>query len=174
MNWLLPKSTTLGTNNSMQNGMGWLRIDVDMFLFLPQRLPQYLLLESSQQPVPLHTGTDVLEDSFGRKVTTAPLYHPHERHNLRFFHPLSVIFLQPCVLLSMLTLHVESTQHLRFENDTGSRRTKVPRACLPLLLRTCKTRLDVEINGSDGTLEEMIEAFESKSAGCWPKYISAG
>ena len=30
MNWRLSKSTTLGTNNSTQNGMGWLCIDVDM------------------------------------------------------------------------------------------------------------------------------------------------
>ena len=50
MKWRLPTSTTHGTNNLMQNGMGWLRIDVDMFLFLPQRSPQYSLLESSQQP----------------------------------------------------------------------------------------------------------------------------
>ena len=32
MNWRLFKSTTLATNNPMRNGMGWLRIDVDMFL----------------------------------------------------------------------------------------------------------------------------------------------
>ena len=34
----------------MRNGMGWLCIDVDMFQFLLQRLPQYSLLESSLQP----------------------------------------------------------------------------------------------------------------------------
>ena len=45
-----PKSSTTGTNNSMRNGMGWLCIDVDMFQFLLQRLPQYSLLESSLQP----------------------------------------------------------------------------------------------------------------------------
>ena len=37
MNWRLPKSTTFGTNNSMRNGMGWLCIDVEVFLFLPLR-----------------------------------------------------------------------------------------------------------------------------------------
>ena len=34
MNWRFSKSTTLGMDNSMRNGMGWLCIDVDMFLFL--------------------------------------------------------------------------------------------------------------------------------------------
>ena len=128
MNWRLSKSTTLGTNNSMRNGMEWLRIDLDMFLFLPQRLTQYLLLESSQQPLPLHT--DVFEDSHGGKVTTAPLHHPHKRHVLCFCHPLSA-YLRPPLCPP---LNVESPQHLRFEKD--SRRTKVPRGCLPLRLRT--------------------------------------
>ena len=122
MNWRLrlSKSTTLGTNNSTQNGMGWLCIDVDMFLFLPQRLPQYSLLESPQQSVPYHT--DIFEDSHGGnlKVTTAPLHPPHKRHVLRFCHPLSAYLRPP-----LCPLHVESPKHLRFENDTGSRRTKV-------------------------------------------------
>ena len=30
--------------------------------------------------------------------------------------------------------------------------------------------LDVEMDGAVGVLEEMMEAFESKPAGCWPKY----
>ena len=34
MNWRFSKSTTFGTDNSIRNGMGWLCIDVDMFLFL--------------------------------------------------------------------------------------------------------------------------------------------
>ena len=34
MNSRITKSTTLGTNNSMRKGMVWLRIYVDMFLFL--------------------------------------------------------------------------------------------------------------------------------------------
>ena len=74
--------------------MGWLRIDVDMFLFLLQRLPQYSLLDSSQQPVLLHT--DVFEDSHGGKVTTAPLHPPHNRHVLCCC---LLIFPRPCVLL---------------------------------------------------------------------------
>ena len=98
MNWRPSKSKTPGTYNSTQNGMEWLRIDLDMFLFLPQRLTQYLLLESSQQPLPLHT--DVFEDSHGGKVTTAPLHHLHKRHVLRF--------LPPIVCLSSSTL-VSST-----------------------------------------------------------------
>ena len=128
MNWRPSKSKTPGTYNSTQNGMEWLRIDLDMFLFLPQRLTQYLLLESSQQPVPLHTV--VFEDSHGGKVTTAPLHHPHERHVLCFCHPLSAYLRSPLCP----PLNVESPQHLPFEND--SRRTKVPRGCLPLRLRT--------------------------------------
>ena len=124
----------------MRNGMGWLHIDFDMFLFLPQRLPQYSLQESSQKPVPLHT--DVFEDSHGGKVTghhcspTAPLHHPHERHVLRFCHPLSA-YLRPPLCPP---LHVGSPQHLHFENNI--RRTKVPRgvsastadSCLNFLL----------------------------------------
>ena len=128
MNWRLLKSTALGTNKSMRNGMEWLCIDVDVFLFLPLRQTQYLLLVSSQQPVPLRT--DVFEDSHGGKATTAPLHHPHERHVLPFCHPLSAYLRPPLCPL----LHVESPQHLRFKND--SRRTKVPRGCLPLRLRT--------------------------------------
>ena len=75
---------------------------------------------------------DVFEDSHGGKVTTAPLYHPHERHILRFFQRCLLIFLHPCVLLCMLkalSTYVSKT-------TLGSQRTKVPRACLPLLLRT--------------------------------------
>ena len=47
MNSRIAKSTTFGTNNPMRKGMGWLRIYVDMFLFLTLRQPEHLLLESS-------------------------------------------------------------------------------------------------------------------------------
>ena len=113
MNWRLSKSRTLGTNNSIWKGMGWLRIDVDMFLFVPQRLPQYSLLDSSQQPVPLHT--DVFEDSHGRKVTTAPMHPPYNRLVLLFCYPLSAYLPSPLCP----PLHVESPQHLHFEKDTA-------------------------------------------------------
>ena len=103
----------------MRNGMGWLRIDFNMFLFLPQRLPQCSLQESSQQPVPLHT--DVFEDSHGGKVTG---YHCSSPSSPRKACP---SFLLSVVCLSSSTLVSSSACWKPSDFENNIRRTKVPR-----------------------------------------------
>ena len=130
MNCRTSKSTTPGTNNSMRNGMGWIHIDVDIFLFLPQRLPQYSLLESSQQPfccIWMSLKTHMAERS--------PLFLciiPTKGTSFFFAIRCLLIFLHPCVLLLMLkTLSTNVSK-----TTLDSRRIKVLRECLLLLLRT--------------------------------------
>ena len=93
----------------MRNGMGWLRIDVDMFLFLPQRLPQYLLLESSQ--LPFRCTRMSLKTHMAERSPLLPLHPPHNSYILTFCYPFTLVSSSACWKPSAPTFRKRQSRH---------------------------------------------------------------
>ena len=102
MNWRLLKSTALGTNKSMRNGMEWLCIDVDVFLFLPQRLPQYSLLDSESSQQPFCCIWMSLKTHMEERPPLLLCIIPTKGTSFLFAIRCLLIFVHPCVLFCML------------------------------------------------------------------------
>ena len=100
-------------------------------------------------------NTDVFEDSHGGRVTTAPLHPPHNRHVL-FRYPLSAY------LVSSSTCWKPSAPNVRKRHWQSTQEGSSGGVCL-----CC---WDLLLYNVPQYLVEMMEEFESKSAGCWSKY----
>ena len=103
MNWRFSKSTTLGTDNSMRNGMarmGWLCIDVDMFLFLHAAVTAILVAGVVTTAVLLHI--DVFYTHMGERSALLLCIIPTKGTSFVFATCCLLIFLHSSVLLCKL------------------------------------------------------------------------